>query len=1006
MEADAAPAEGEAATAAEGDSAPAEGDAAPAEGDAAPAVGEVAPAAEDDAAAAEGDAAPAEGDAAPAEGDAAPVEEDAAPAGGAPALPPEAEALAAETYDALAKGDPADPSPDTEAASAVDPAAEATKLGKGVEGAEKGDLDKWAEGLGDPGDKAATKAQAGKRERGGEAAEEAQETKQNSIDVPPEMAPISPLSSTLHTDRSRAHEESDDIEQILADRCMDERQFDDIVQECLRNGVLYEDDMFPASSESLFKDPNGPVEYSLSQGSSSWRRAEKFREAVIFPETRPCADCCVGDVPDLWLANAATCISCRPDLIAHNFYSSQYFRDAGMVCVRLFREGKWRHIALDTSLPFHDSDAKTPANGRCVNKEEIWFPLLEKAFAKFVGTYEDLMNHGSVGGALVDMTGGCQESYDLPIDGSEPYTWTTIKNWFAQGDIMCVMAEQEKARLGIQPDHAYAIIDVAEIENMQLLRIRNGWESEWKGAMGDHDPLWQKHDLKDKLRYEFGSDGTFWMRFEEFNVFSTIIVCRLFPPSYHRETMPSMWHGLSAAGAPLAFAANPSIPQGITPDPDHKFFLNPQFRIQISRPTHLYISLVQSDLNPSGYQSVNMLLVKGKSLIWDLNEADIVGRIDFGDKKKKQREITVDIQLQPKDGLSFVLICYQDTPKPDTKKTRFYIRTFSSEPLTLERIPSPHVITLESSWQERSAGGPRQKAVKDGKVLKENYSWCKNPQFTILSAKANQIKVILDRQVGRKRHGATPATVGFTVTRLQSSPDENSASRSRAQRKAAAKTSSDTESKLPPIKRKLSLLPNEWVQETSFAQEDTACMFLSLNKGFGPLTIIPSLSEEGIFGNFSLHIYSERPLSHAVTLPEKKHQIEVGSWTAENTGGCHLFSQSFETKTPTWQRNPVFTLSCPQKSQAKITLARSERRWASMIAKDAVGCMIGFYVIQGDISRDNVIVETTFVPTHEISYELSLSPGVKYSIMPCTYEVNKIGDFILGVSCNDDFILE
>ena len=56
-----------------------------------------------------------------------------------------------------------------------------------------------------------------------------------------------------------------------------------------------------------------------------------------------------------------------------------------------------------------------------------------------------------------------------------------------------------------------------QVESLKLVRIRNPWgQTEWKGAFADHDQMWNKYpDLKDKLGYEFGPDGTWWMRFDD-----------------------------------------------------------------------------------------------------------------------------------------------------------------------------------------------------------------------------------------------------------------------------------------------------------------------------------------------------------------------------------------------------------------------------------------------------------------------------------------------------------
>lgn len=49
-----------------------------------------------------------------------------------------------------------------------------------------------------------------------------------------------------------------------------------------------------------------------------------------------------------------------------------------------------------------------PIYGRCKDINEMWVPLIEKAYAKLHRCYEAL-NSGSIASALTDLTGeGCQ----------------------------------------------------------------------------------------------------------------------------------------------------------------------------------------------------------------------------------------------------------------------------------------------------------------------------------------------------------------------------------------------------------------------------------------------------------------------------------------------------------------------------------------------------------------------------------------------------------------------
>ena len=63
-------------------------------------------------------------------------------------------------------------------------------------------------------------------------------------------------------------------------------------------------------------------------------------------------------------------------------------------------------------LSFYNSNTKTPLYGQCADPQEFWIPLIEKAYAKIHGNYE-ILNEGKIEEALVDMTGGVTEKYDL-----------------------------------------------------------------------------------------------------------------------------------------------------------------------------------------------------------------------------------------------------------------------------------------------------------------------------------------------------------------------------------------------------------------------------------------------------------------------------------------------------------------------------------------------------------------------------------------------------------------
>ncbi len=71
--------------------------------------------------------------------------------------------------------------------------------------------------------------------------------------------------------------------------------------------------------------------------------------------------------------------------------------------------------------------------------------------------------------------------------------------------------------------------------------------------------------------------------------------------------------------------------------------------------------------------------------------------------------------------------------------------------------------------------------------------------------------------------------------------------------------------------------------------------------------------------------------------------------------------------------------------------------------------MLGFYLLklvydqhkQVVISRDILVYETTFSASHEIALNVPLDAGF-YTILPCTYDPGKCGEFVVYVSTEDE----
>jgi hypothetical protein len=258
---------------------------------------------------------------------------------------------------------------------------------------------------------------------------------------------------------------------------------------------------------------------------------------------------------------------------------------AGKYRLRLFDvpSGEWMEICVDDLIPC-DAKIDTPTPLFAKNfGAELYCMLIEKAFAKYAGSY-GVLKGGAASRAWVAMT-GCKDLMFYEFDDFKG-EWTqaeldcsaesaTRTNWGKQlrqpwqaggnreplpslgsdemftllaahdannflmaASISAAGGGEHKRPDGLVEGHAYSLICVRELQlidgsTLRLLELRNPWgnQQEWNGAWGDSSATWSDHP--EVARQLFGkdkaakADGLFWMTFEDFQqIFNGVEVCK------------------------------------------------------------------------------------------------------------------------------------------------------------------------------------------------------------------------------------------------------------------------------------------------------------------------------------------------------------------------------------------------------------------------------------------------------------------------------------------------
>ncbi|XP_043998086.1 calpain-A-like [Gambusia affinis] len=291
-----------------------------------------------------------------------------------------------------------------------------------------------------------------------------------------------------------------------------------------------------------------------------------------------------GRAGNCWFVASIGALTFQDVVLEQVVPSEQTFDEdyCGLFHFRFWRFGKWVDVVIDDKLP--------TINGRLIfvyskSPNEFWPALLEKAYAKVCGSYED-MDAGNPVEALVDFTGGfhmCVKLSERPAD-----LWELMcradqtKSLMGCGTPQGETSENTVLPNGLVQGHAYAVTGVKEVLSSgkaeRLVRLWNPWgKREWNGDWSDESPLWETVSPQERKTCLLKrDDGEFWMSLQDFcGFYADLDICSSSPdfidgsPSHHWKSSSheGRWvAGISAGGCINNFET---------------FWTNPQYRVEV-----------------------------------------------------------------------------------------------------------------------------------------------------------------------------------------------------------------------------------------------------------------------------------------------------------------------------------------------------------------------------------------------------------------------------------------
>lgn len=182
-----------------------------------------------------------------------------------------------------------------------------------------------------------------------------------------------------------------------------------------QRSIPFSDDEFLPNDASLGTLPRKELKVE-------WCRARVVCGEELFPPFGPhSCDVMEGELSDCYIMAAASALGVRGDYLRAIFLG--YNPGAGMAAIQVWRNSRPMVIVVDDLIPcsikskYDESDpnvevlTKVPLFGR-TKSGAVWLPLLEKAMAKYYGSYAALIG-GNVSEALRDLSSECVIDFNL-----------------------------------------------------------------------------------------------------------------------------------------------------------------------------------------------------------------------------------------------------------------------------------------------------------------------------------------------------------------------------------------------------------------------------------------------------------------------------------------------------------------------------------------------------------------------------------------------------------------
>lgn len=156
------------------------------------------------------------------------------------------------------------------------------------------------------------------------------------------------------------------------------------------------------------------------------------------------------------------------------------------------RSGRMEMVTVDADLYTRSWGGPVYGNtlgNNDADKMELWFPIVEKAFAKWRGSYDSIGNGGSAADVMTALTGKPTTHLGTGWDSPQAIFDAIKKAGDAKQPMAAGTHDDKKlyTNTGVYADHSYSVLGAEESGGKKYILLRNPWGESEAGNDGKND---------------------------------------------------------------------------------------------------------------------------------------------------------------------------------------------------------------------------------------------------------------------------------------------------------------------------------------------------------------------------------------------------------------------------------------------------------------------------------------------------------------------------------------